>query len=246
MADDPHPHLAQAPITEAILDIGVAADAQLDATDAFARRVAERYPEASPVSTMEAVFSMTPGNSGVAESKSATIGRICWNAEKTRAVQARINGFTVNHVKHYESWDVLRAQAVQMWAEYLNSVHPKRVLRVALRYINRIRISAEGELGQYMNTYPSIGPQLPREMGNVFMRVEIPFTPNRIAIITQVVSPKGLGASERDLIFDVDAVSSMEFEPRDPEIWNEFDKLREIKNQCFFGSVQDHVLRRYR
>jgi uncharacterized protein (TIGR04255 family) len=246
MGQEPHPHLDRAPITEALLDITVEADAKLDATEAFAKSVTGSHPETSPVFNIEAFFAVTPGQSGMAGSHSSPIGRICWNAAKTRAVQARVNGFTVNHVKLYESWAVLRGEARPLWDQYLALLKPRKVTRVALRYINRLTLPAAGGLGDYMLTYPQLGPSLPREMSNFLMRVELPFTANRMAIVTQTVVPQDPGADEeRDLILDIDAVSLRRFDPQDPEIWDELDQLREIKNTCFFGSLQEQTWRKY-
>lgn len=245
MVEDTHPHLDRAPITEAILDIKVEADAKLEVTETFAKQVAASYPDSSPVHAIEAFFSVTPGQSGVSGSQSEVIGRICWNADKTRAVQARTNGFTVNHIKHYESWTVLRAQAQPLWEQYIALVKPKQVTRLALRYINRLTLPASGDLGDHMLTHPRLGPSLPNEMRNFLMRVEVPFTANRVAILTETVVPPQPGADERDLILDVDAVSLKEFDAGDPQLWHELDELRVIKNKCFFGSLQDSTWRRY-
>lgn len=245
MAQETHPHLDRAPITEAILDINVETDAKLEVTDTFAKKVAGSYPESSPVFTVEAFFAVTPGQSGVAGSQSNTIGKICWNVQKSRAVQARTNGFTVNHVKHYEAWSVLRSEARLLWEEYVALTHPKKVCRMALRYINRLTLPAAGDLGQYMQTHPRLGSALPQELRNFFMRVEVPFTENRLAIVTQTVVPGEPGADERGLILDVDAVTLKEFDPKDPRIWDEFDQLRDIKNTCFFESLQEQTWKKY-
>jgi uncharacterized protein (TIGR04255 family) len=245
MANDPYPHLGRAPITEAILDITVDTDSKVDVTEAFAKKVAGSHPETSPLFTVEAFFQVAPGQAGMAGSQSSPIGRISWNTQKTRAVQARINGFTVNHVRQYDSWPVLRAEALPLWMDYVALANPKKVTRLALRYINRLALPVVGDLGQYVLTRPQIGPSLPQEMRNFFMRVEVPFTENRMAVITQTVIPRETTSNERDLILDVDAVALMEFDPADPKIWDELDQLREIKNQCFFGSLQESTWRKY-
>lgn len=245
MVESDHPHLDRAPITEAILDIKVESSANVEATEAFAKKVVGSHPEASPLFAVEAFVQVTPGQSGMAGSQSSPVGRICWNAAKTRAVQARINGFTVNHVKRYESWEVLRAEGRRFWDEYVQIVNPKKVTRLALRYINRLTLPEGEDLAQYMLTRPEIGPSLPGGMRTFFMRLEVPFTPNRMAVITQTVVPREAPAHERGLILDIDAVAAKEFEPGDPEIWDELDQLRDIKNRCFFGSLQDQTWRRY-
>ena len=102
---------------------------------------------------------------------------------------------------------------------------PKKVTRLALRYINRLTLPASGDLGEYMRTHPRLGPALPQEMRNFFMRVEVPFTDESVAIITQTVVPREPGADERDLILNVDAVSVKEFDASDPQNWHELDEL---------------------
>jgi len=124
-------------------------------------------------------------------------------------------------------------------------VKPIKVKRLALRYINRIEISSTGDLGEYMQTLPTLGPSLPNEILNLFMRVEVPFGDTTMAIVTQTVVPRVEGATERDLILDVDAVSTKEFSPKDEQLWVEFAKLREVKNTCFFGSLLDSTWRKY-
>ncbi len=245
MVEETHPHLERAPITEAILDINVEADAKLEVTESFARQVAPSYPDASPLFAVEAFFSVTPGQAGMGGSQSNAVGRICWNAQKTRAVQARVNGFTVNHVKRYESWAVLRAEAQPLWHQYAALVKPKKVTRLALRYINRITLPVSGDLSQYMLTHPTIGPSLPRALGSFFMRVEVPFSPQRVVTITQTVVPRQPESDERDLILDVDAIAQREFDSDDPQIWYELDDLRAIKNMSFFGSLREQTWRRY-
>ena len=246
MEEETHPHLERAPITEALLDLAFEADASLEATEAFAKSVVGSYPDAAPVQTIEAFFSVTPGQAGMAGGgQSNSIGRICWNAEKTRAVQARVNGFTVNHVKRYDSWAVLRGEARPLWEQYAALIKPKSVSRVALRYINRLRLPSVGRLGDYMLTYPQLGPSLPRSVGTFLMRVELQFTDTRMAIVTQTVAPLESGVDERDLILDIDAVSRRSFDPNDPEIWEELDQLRAIKNTCFCGSLQEQTWRKY-
>jgi uncharacterized protein (TIGR04255 family) len=242
MVSAPYPQLSNAPITEAILDINVETKSTIGAADDFAKRVADTHPAVLPLRTTRAIIAPDADQTALSHS---VVGKICWNSEKTRAVQARVNGFTVNHVKNYESWAVLRAEAERLWIEYMSILRPTKVVGLGLRYINLISIPPTGELSQYVETRPRLGPKLPQEMSNFFMRVEVPFSPSQTALITQTTVPSVFGTQTRGMILDIHAVSTQKFDPGSLQIWNELDRLREIKNECFFESLQEQTWRKY-
>ena len=242
MVSGTYPHLRRAPITEAILDINVAPSVNVEATSEFARRVAATHPQVLPLKTTMVLVSADAKQTPLAHS---IVGQICWNEGKTRAVQARINGFTVNHVRNYQSWESLRDEAHPLWDEYISVMRPAKVCGLGLRYINRIAVPPFGEFGQYVNTHPQVGPGLPQNVRNFFMRVELPFSAKHTAFLSQTIIPPDLDTAEPGLILDIHAVSSQEFDPGSPQIWNELDQLREIKNACFFGSVKEQTWRKY-
>jgi uncharacterized protein (TIGR04255 family) len=85
-----YPYLAKAPITEAILDIRVDAGTgdSLAATQVFAEAVRVDFPEQKPVQVIDGSFEIVPDQPPKAQSRTSTLGQICWNNDKTRAVQA--------------------------------------------------------------------------------------------------------------------------------------------------------------
>jgi uncharacterized protein (TIGR04255 family) len=238
--------LANAPITEAILDITVEADEDLAPTVRFAEQVAAGYPNVSPIFTLDGRLSVRPGERLIlSDEQSKEMGRICWNVDKTRAVQARINGFTVNHVKRYESWQALREEARLLWERYVTLMRPKRVVRIALRFINRINVPSTGPLSRHLQTRPEVGSLLPQSLGNFFLHVELPYPAGRVVVIKQASSVPEPDRNQRDLLFDIDAIAVKTFPPNDDGIWVELDHLRDIKNECFYGSLNEPAWRQY-
>jgi uncharacterized protein (TIGR04255 family) len=120
------PHLDKAPIREAVLDIKVEPRAELtpEVFGAFVEKLKGEFPEANPIRTVQAEFDVRGEEPGIRSSAAQTLGNICWNEPKTRAVQGRLDGFTVNHVQGYESWQVLRSR----W-----STHPRVAPSCAMR-----------------------------------------------------------------------------------------------------------------
>jgi uncharacterized protein (TIGR04255 family) len=241
------PHLERAPIREAVLDIKAEPRDGIAVEDlaAFVELVKAEFPDASQLQTLHAEFDVQGQPPSIRSSSAHARGTICWNASKTRAVQARRDGFTVNHVQSYESWDVLREQAQRLWLQYVGIAQPKKVTRCALRYINRLELPVLVDISANLLTRPEVGPRLPQVVEDFFMRVVVPFADGRKASVTQASEPIEAGASTRGLILDIDAFSSTVFQCADDAMWLEFDRLRVIKNTCFFESLTPAMWRAY-
>jgi uncharacterized protein (TIGR04255 family) len=245
----PYPHLSRAPITEALLDMRVelASDAALDQiAAAFGDEVRADFPHEEPIRQLQAQVGITGGVPGVTSSETR-IGSIFWADPRIRAVQARRDGFSVNHLAPYKDWDALRAEAERYWGAYRRAARPIRVLRCGVRFINRIELPVGDELRVHLKTFPEVGGTLPPLLDEYLLRVAVPFGSRR-AVITQATLPAENAAesTKRAIILDVDAFSDVSLAPDSPAVWAEFDELRAVKNQCFFGSLDESTWSAYR
>ena len=114
------------------------------------------------------------------------------------------------------------------------------ITRLGLRYINRIEIPLPFlDFKEYILTTPEIAPGLPQAMTNFFMRMEIP-DQNRDALIilTQTIEPV-TEDKKLPLIFDIDVIRAGMFDVKGEGIWNNFEELRNLKNEVFFKSLTD-------
>nr|MBC8551408.1 TIGR04255 family protein [Candidatus Brocadiales bacterium] len=159
---------------------------------------------------------------------------------KKKIVQARLDGFTFNKLKPYESWKAFRSEACELWNIYCQITSPVKITRIALRYINRIEIPLPmNDFKDYVLTTPEIAPKLPQALNHFFMQLEIP-NPElpAIALITQTMGNPT--ANQRlPLILDIDVFSKTDFIHNDEEMWKEFEKLRKFKNEVFFNSITE-------
>ena len=162
-------------------------------------------------------------------------------------MQARVDGFSVNHVGDYEDWGALRADAQRYWHDYVAAAHPQRVARCAARFINRIEIPAGDDLKAHMQTRPEIGDKLPQLMDDYFLRIVVPFAKGRRAVITQTAIPleEGIVSTRRSILLDIDAFTEIDLAPDSPDLWAELEELRTVKNSCFFNSLQPETWRTY-
>lgn len=243
-----YPQLNQAPITEALLDIRVERSeaVSLERLQAFTQKVQAVFPEQRQIKTIEAHFP-EPNTADVPVRRDEINGFIHWNTDKTRAVQARLDGFSVNHVREkYTQWAALRDEARGLWEEYLRIVAPKSMVRCALRYINRLEVSSATNIPDVLKTRIEIASTLPQQNAGFLFKTQIPFDENRQAIITQASAPNLIDSTKLFIIFDIDVFSNKALSIGDESVWEEFSILREIKNRCFFESLQEKTVEVYK
>jgi len=241
------PHLKRAPIREAVLDIEVDAGPAftIELIGDFVEKMKAEFPNPGPIRAVQAKVDLSGNELGISSSAPETLGSICWDESKTRAVQARRDGFTVNHVHAYETWIALREQARRLWQEYVQIASPVRVVGCTLRYINRLELPVD--IGESLLTRPEIAADLPQLLDDYFMRVVVPFANDRKAAVTEASEPLGdLSAMSRGVIVDIEAFSKRVFDIGDDAIWQEFEELRTIKNICFFKSLKPKIWETYR
>lgn len=160
-------------------------------------------------------------------------------SEPRQYVQARLDGFTMNQLAPYDCWETFVSEGRELWNQYREKVAPKEVVRVALRYINRIELPAPiTNLADHFNTLPVLATNLNYMIGNHLMRfqVEIPdIDAGAVINCTTCAAQQGyIGFS-----FDIDVFKSHAVPQEEDAIWAIFEQLRHEKNFIFFSSITD-------
>jgi uncharacterized protein (TIGR04255 family) len=236
------PRFPNAPINEALLDIRAKLPPEVDLPQlaTFQEGIRERYPDRSERSTWQAGLELKPtGDVKVHPPIGGPNGYLFKGPDGRRLVQARLDGFTFNWLKPYDTWQTFRDEAKELWKRYLDIATPLGVSRIALRYINQLNIPLPmKDFKDYIRTTPEIAPGLPQGLQNFFMRLEIPDADSgRVTIVTQTMAPPK--EDSLPLIFDIDVIHEQAFDARSPEIWEAFEQLRDLKNRIFFLSITD-------
>lgn len=160
-----------APITEAILDIRVTPRAAtpnlLDQLAEFIKSHRAEYPEVIEQVVGTTSVTMERDLPPRALAEAVKNGFVAFSPSRTRAVQARLDGFSASKLAPYTDWHDLRTQARNLWAKYRKATDPVLITRLALRYINRIDIPLPiSDLKEYMRTTPEISLDLPQQMSS--------------------------------------------------------------------------------
>ena len=243
------PHLSNAPITEALIDVRVELPDgfSIEQFAPFRDAIWTDYPECGERIHQSASVRLTPKHGvQVDHQESCVEGLVFKSADKVQMVQARLNGFTFHRLKPYQDWKQLRGQARELWNLYEKIVQPQRVTRIAVRYINRLELPLPmHEIGDWLRTLPMLAPQLPQQIAGYFMRVMIPFEPYGVrAILTQTIEPV-VQMDRLPIVFDIDVFQEDPDASTTDALWTKFEVLRDIKNSVFFESVTEKTLGLY-
>lgn len=164
-------------------------------------------------------------------------GFVFLNSKSNCQVQYRLDGFTFNMLSPYSEWKEFSEEAFRLWSIYEKELQPNNIVRIALRYINRIEIPLPMEKFQdYILNIPPIPKNLPKSFRNFFMQIDVPCDIDG----TNVVLTETIEQATKDklpFILDIDAYKVGKINKDIKTLQFEFDKLRDLKNSTFESSI---------
>ncbi len=166
-------------------------------------------------------------------------GFVFKSKDNKKQVQIRLDGFTFNLVGPYSDWDEFSSEALRLFQIYVDELKPNKITRIALRFINSIKIPTPfGDFSDYIINMPPIPKCLPQTFSNFFMRIEVPYDDKGTnVILTETMEPTS--TNYLPFILDIDAYRRGDFKIDNKILINEFSKLRDLKNSTFEDSITD-------
>jgi uncharacterized protein (TIGR04255 family) len=236
-----------APITEAVLEVVVlpSKETKLDSLMSFHGPIKDRFPKVEQGKEVRGGFKVGVGSSSFVEEK--PIGFIFRSHQENKVIQARLNGFAFSKLKPYDNWESFRSEAKDLWIAYSDIAKPQKILRISMRYINRIEIPVPlRDFAEYILTYLQIAPSLPQAISQFFIRFEVP-NPEipAVAVIIQTIE-NVTDKNRLPLIFDIDVLRENEYPVDSLEVWTDFEKLHDFKNEIFFSSITEKTKELFR
>jgi uncharacterized protein (TIGR04255 family) len=236
-------HLARAPIVEAIIDFRVQPPGALDPQrlSSVHTAIRDRFPEIKERRRTKLKFEV-PSRPPSLEDLGLD-GFLFKSADGKQIAQLRTNGFTLNRLGPYTSWQELAPLAQELWRLYCEAASPEVVIRLGARYINRIPLPADlTEFNEYLRSPPAIPPELPHEISAFFYRTTIHDSSTDVSAHVAQVLDTAAAADTPVVILDIDAFREVDLEPEDDELFNVLDRLREFKNLIFFNMLTEKAL----
>lgn len=235
--------LQRAPITEALIDIRVKVkdEYKVEIFNKLYETVSQQYPRKTERHKQEGKIEFKKGESPISNISDTLLGYSFVSADGKQIFQARIDGFTFNRLNPYDRWETLRDEAIKLWRMYRDLTSPE-IIRVALRFINKINIPIEPttiiKFEDYLTTSPIIPEKLPQGLISFLSRITM-HNPeiDAVAIVTQLFE----GITDHKLvpiILDIDVFRQKE-KFSEEEAWETLEKLRHFKNNIFYESITE-------
>ena len=254
------PHLNKAPIVEAMVDFRVRLPADFDIArfKALHPQFQADYPIVEDKKVLEHRFEHAPGQQPSLTVKDRGVqGYLFRSQDKANVVQFRRNGFTFNRLQPYTSWEQVFPEATRFWKLYAETFEPIDISRVAVRYINRLMLPGpQLEFTDYLAAPPAVPGSPDSSLANLhpeltaqsqFVRgfvsrvvIDDPDSHITAAVVQALERP----SEDRyvPVILDIDVFDENVSILSSDAVLGRFEKLREMKNRAFFGSITDKTL----
>lgn len=241
----PRGHLRNAPIVEAIIDFRVLREPGLSA-DTFANlsaTIGQKYSQADRIQAFGARFGIDRGEMQQPVQERVDLG---WRYRADKEVaQFRVDGFTFSKIEPYTTWEEVFDEASRLWMIYLDLAKPKQLSRIAVRYINRMKISGSRNISDFLAAPPSLPQPVSPLMLDFLTRIHISDLPrDSKAVVVQALEPQ-IDPNVMSLLLDIDAYHEETHAPKDSNIPDLFKRLRELKNEIFYASITEKTAEMY-
>lgn len=237
---------ANAPITEAIIDLRVTPRAEFVVSDLADIELGREalYPTVVPMFHAEGTITLTPDTSPAFSAQQTPWGYKFTSVNGKSIWQSRTDGFTFSQLAPYASWLPFRNEARRLWTQFRNGTQPQTINRLALRYINRIDVPSPSiDLKEYFRTSPEISPDLPQELTGYFMQLTLPQSDlGGEVLINQTIIPPPR-PDMVSVVLDIDLFSDQNVPQSEEAIWDFFERLHVRKNEVFEACITDQTRR---
>lgn len=240
-------HLNRAPIAEAVIELRIRPAGGLNSNVflPLSQQLATRYPTEEKVQSLEATFGMKDGKPIGPDASYAELGVLRRSADQREVVQLRTNGFSFSRLAPYTSWEEVLPKALALWTSYRDLVKPERLIRLGVRYVNRLTLPVSADLSAFLTAAPVVPGSLPQSLRSYLTRSVLhdPQTGNSI-LLTQASEPSS-DQEHLTILLDVDAFREADIDAGDDRLLSLLESLRNLKNRAFFGSVTEQTLEMY-
>lgn len=237
-------HYSRAPIAEAIIDVTVEPAPGVTAADLAGLL---EQDESLLTGQDKLIFAtgqveFRPGVPAKASASEEEHGFKFSSEDGKNICQARLSGYGFSRLAPYENWEQFCEQAVRLWRRYRLVAKPTKVLRLAVRYINRIDIPADTvDMKEYFLTSPEVSPRLPQQMAGFFMQIRLPQEDiAAMLVLNQTIVPPRQPEST-SIVLDLDLFRDLDVPQDDDAMWSYFEVLHARKNEVFEACITDRT-----
>lgn len=246
--EDEYPHLPQAPIVEAVIDIR--APSQVDHQEELLRRQLDSklpdYQYLHSLNQFELNTKLEKGGTPQSAFRSMWSGLSYKSTDNHKITQFNLQGMTLSRLKPYRNWKDIFTEAMRMWAVYENIFKPASIARIGLRYINNMDIESEANLHNFIRQSPAPPadgmPLLGFMHQNSYAIAGHPYVANIITLLRPIFVP----AQSRGLVLDIDVFTKDEIPVEQNILEKALQEMHDVKNRIFFNLITPDILKQFK
>lgn len=231
---------SRAPILEAVIDIGVRlpSSSRVEILKDIAWPDIGRFGPPQP--RVRAAIQLD-GASRTITAQQEPDGWIFTDETQHVVLQARLDGFALSRLAPYDRWETFQESAKACWKAYCDTAKPLDIVRVALRYVNRLDLPLPfDDFREYLQTYPEVAPALPQALSSFVFQLQAPLTDIESGMLVLhegiVESPRPDTAS---ILLDIDVFQTVTLPADANELWHAIEALHLKKNEVFEACITD-------
>lgn len=240
-------HLINAPIVEALIDIRakLPKSFEVEKFKSLKDRLHETYPKVEERRLFSGGFEIQKGKTSQFSKDMGLHGFFFKTEDELYVAQFRVDGFTFSRLKPYTSWEEVLPIARRMWSLYVEIGSPEFITRIAVRYINQLKIPFQFEqFSEILEAPPTLPEGVPDKVSS-FLTRQVVHDPVTGIAVNFIQALEGRTPDEQNIVvlLDIDAYKLQDFEPNDERVFQEFETLRTMKNRFFFNSITERIVR---
>jgi uncharacterized protein (TIGR04255 family) len=244
------PHLASAPIVEAVIHLQARASTEWESSE-LQRRLKELlpdYPHHEPQHQVELAFET---DFAEASKPSVTRHRQTWYGTRVRSAtepyiaQFNRDGLVFSRLPPYEDWDRFSAEAIRLWRVFAEIAAPLEIQRLGVRFINRISSAGFQNLGDYLKEPPTFASNL--ELNGFFYQSGFLVPRHSLGInLIKTMQPASGQSAPVGLIVDIDVFTTRSLSCDDCALIDSLSEMRWFKNMVFFDLLTQGAIDSFR
>lgn len=243
-------HLENAPITEALFDIKVKLPpgTELSSLDDAKRALETDYPQIDIRHSVQGRIEFGPGAEVTQTASTPTPhAYLMKSSDDANVVQLRVDGFAFSRLKPYTSWDEIFPTFLDLWRYYCAHAEVEIVTRLAVRYINHLRVPLPIQnIRDVLQAPPLVPRGVPQNMSAFLQRSVLHDPASGQSVNLIQATEESVDEKYATFLLDIDAYQHVELDQNSGEITSIFDGLRALKNKAFFNSITEQTRELFR
>lgn len=237
--NEPSKVYSNAPVVEAVIDVQVEMGDGADAClVGLSERLQSRFPRKDAMHQVE--MQMRPDGTTV---QTQPLGWRLASESGDRVLQLRRKGFTYSHMPPYTQWSRFSQEARGLWEEFLAICAPTVVTRMAVRYINRLKLPAGPiQMEDYLAVNLSVPPVFEPIKG-ILLQIQgahAAIDPACGSFVT-IASEPAMEPGFQSFLLDIDVFLEKRIPSSDGACWGFLERLRVQKNELFEAAITENL-----